>query len=204
MYLLLSIAVGLYNIYFSTAYYIFLAFAAPLFLLIPLVCNRIFHLSPVYPLHLTINVYCLFSFFIGMVLGGYENLPYFDKLVHTLSGILFAFIGSLLYYQLKPVQGIEKHDYSLVSWFSVTFSLSVAVVWEIYEYIINFILGTDPQNVLTTGVNDTMIDMIVCFIGSLFLWFAFWLYYKKEKSSFITDILIQFYDKNIKRKYYKI
>lgn len=198
-YVLLSIAVGIYNIYYSTAYYIFLSFVAPIFLLIPSACNRVFRLNPVHPLNLIINIYCFFSFFIGMVLGGYGNLNYFDKLVHTLSGTLFAFLGSLLFYRLKPVDGIEKHDYSLVSWFSVTFSLSVAVIWEIYEYILNFILGTDPQNVLSTGINDTMIDMIVCFIGALFLWFAFWLYYKKGKLCFVTDILIQFYNSNMKK-----
>ena len=36
-----------------------------------------------------------------------------------------------------------------------------------FEYIANMLFGGDAQRVVTTGVNDTMQDIIVAFIGAL-------------------------------------
>ena len=42
-----------------------------------------------------------------------------------------------------------------------------ASFWEFFEFISDNIFGKDAQNVLTTGVNDTMMDMILASLGSL-------------------------------------
>ncbi|MBQ9011437.1 MAG: hypothetical protein IJ093_02190 [Bacilli bacterium] len=40
-------------------------------------------------------------------------------------------------------------------------------MWEVFEYVCNIFVGGDAQRVALTGVNDTMLDMIVAFSGSL-------------------------------------
>ncbi len=45
----------------------------------------------------------------------------------------------------------------------------IAIGWEIVEFVLDLILHNDPQHVLDTGVNDTMMDMIVCMVGALLL-----------------------------------
>ena len=47
-------------------------------------------------------------------------------------------------------------------------SMAVAGLWEICEYGVHALTGRDVQHVLDTGVSDTMQDMIVCMIGTLF------------------------------------
>ena len=43
----------------------------------------------------------------------------------------------------------------------------IAGFWEYYEYICDQLFQKDAQNVLTTGVGDTMQDMIAATIGSI-------------------------------------
>jgi hypothetical protein len=43
----------------------------------------------------------------------------------------------------------------------------LATMWEVYEYASSIIFNIDPQNNLTTGVNDTMQDIIVALIGTI-------------------------------------
>ncbi len=62
----------------------------------------------------------------------------------------------------------------------------------------NFIFHSDPQHVLTTGVNDTMQDMIVCLVGSLFILFSVWRYYRKGKAGPAMRIFLDFYELNLK------
>ena len=40
--------------------------------------------------------------------------------------------------------------------------------------------GTDPQNVLTTGIHDTMQDTIACLLGAALFVAVELLYYKKK------------------------
>ena len=42
----------------------------------------------------------------------------------------------------------------------------VAGIWEIFEFTCDKLFNKDAQHVLTTGVNDTMKDMIVAILGT--------------------------------------
>ena len=61
-------------------------------------------------------------------------------------------------------------------------------------------LSFRTQHVLTTGVHDTMQDMIVCLIGSLFVLFSVWRYYRKGKAGPIMRIFLDFYELNLKKE----
>lgn len=62
----------------------------------------------------------------------------------------------------------------------ILITLSVAVLWECTEFTIDKLLGTDTQKVLTTGVNDTMKDMICALLGAI-LYIVYYVYdIKKE------------------------
>lgn len=197
-FIIFGTVMGIYNIFYSTSYYIMLSFASILALPIPYIIYKVLNLKPVYILNFAIYLFCFFSFSIGMVFNGYSRIPYYDKFTHTLSGVFFTLLGLGFYYVLKPVKKIEKSDYLLASFFSIFFSTFIAVIWEIYEFVINILLHTDPQRVLTTGINDTMEDIIVCLIGSVIMWFFMYLYYKKDKKTFIMNVFEIFFNINMK------
>ena len=54
-----------------------------------------------------------------------------------------------------------------------------AGLWETFEFVCNILFGGDAQRVVATGVNDTMLDMIVAFIGASLFSLG---YYLKEKN----------------------
>lgn len=182
-----------YNIFFSTPYYWGLTAAAPLFLLVPWMLEKVARLHPNYLLHFLIHLYTAMAFGIGMVFNGYSRIPYYDKLAHTLTGFAFGMMGVILYYWLKPGHKAEPVDCGRVCWFSVSFTMLVAVGWEIFEYAINLVLHNDPQKVAETGVNDTMLDMIVCLVGALCLLPSFFAYFRKGKTGFFMKLAESFF-----------
>ena len=63
--------------------------------------------------------------------------------------------------------------------FILAFSAMCAFLWETFEFVCNILFGGDAQRVAETGVTDTMMDMIVAFIGASIFSLG---YYIKEKN----------------------
>ncbi|MBR3523904.1 MAG: hypothetical protein IKN87_04430 [Bacilli bacterium] len=100
-------------------------------------------------------VFIILAHFLGVILNFYDKIKYYDKFVHFLFGIVASYILSFFI----------KGKYKIIKIIIVVIFL--ATMWEIYEYICSILFHIDPQNNLTTGVNDTMQDIIVAFIGSI-------------------------------------
>ncbi len=91
-------------------------------------------------------------FLILLILGGpilgkiykfYYRVEHWDKLLHTSSGFLFAIIGSLLP-QLMDKKN-KEHSLTLTVTYAFFFTLSVAVVWEFFEYAMDRLFNMDMQ-----------------------------------------------------------
>ena len=103
----------------------------------------------------------------AMVLGidfdVYKIIYPFDKIVHTLSGVLTAFGAREIIDQAsgKPDQ----------MWFKALFSMAfvafVAVLWECFEFLMDQVTGSKMQELIAPGIADTMFDMIVALIGGV-------------------------------------
>lgn len=199
VYALIGIVTGIYNIFASTPYYVMLAFASILFLFLPALFYKLLRLEPIYALNFAVYLFCFIAFMIGMVFNAYHLVPYYDKFAHTLSGVFFGLLGIVFYYLLKPRKQIEKADCGAAAYSAVTFALSTAVIWEIIEYALSYLLGNDCQNVLTTGVNDTMQDMIVCLVGALVFLIPLLLYYLKGRKGLLMGIFEEFFNRNLKK-----
>lgn len=126
-------------------------------------------------------------FIIGEVYRAFD-LPIYDKILHTISGVILTLIGFSL---VSLLNDLPKNKYKLSPFFIALFSFCVAMtweyLWEIYEFTIDSIQGANMQrwkdglvsltpNVDGTwtttvqrgsGLVDTMIDMIVNIFGSL-------------------------------------
>ena len=63
--------------------------------------------------------------------------------------------------------------------------MAMACFWEICEYVLSLVVHNDPQMVAATGIQDTMLDMIVCTIGALLMLIPYYFYYKKKKVGFM-------------------
>ena len=100
----------------------------------------------------------------GSYLGDPFNLYYhagwFDKTLHFSAGILIAMLGTVL---PKAFNNDVKLIFSCV--FALLVAVTVAVLWEFYEFGIDKIFGRDMQKdtvsgYLNIGLIDTMHDML--------------------------------------------
>ncbi len=134
--------------------------------------------------------YILFVFvahFLGANVELYNKIYWFDKFTHFVSGILTTFVAIFILVK-------NKHNKNLVFniLFLIFFSLAIAALWEIFEYLSSYYLNLDPQRVALTGVSDTMGDIIVAFLGAIMVSIC---YYFEHTSN--HELLIKKFEKLI-------
>lgn len=124
-------------------------------------------------------IFLILAFLFGSIMGGYSKIYWYDSFTHLLSGVFTAFMAPIL---LKWLNRYDKKDIIFNIIYIILITLSVAVLWECVEFTIDKVLGMDTQKVLTTGVDDTMKDMICALIGSI-LYSIYYLYNLNKKSN---------------------
>lgn len=108
-------------------------------------------------------IFILLAQVLGSMMKFYDLVPGYDKVVHFMSGIISALGGIYLLVVLKKY---DKKALVFNAIFIIFTSLAVASIWEIFEFTCDNLLGNDAQRVLTSGVNDTMLDIIMAFLAS--------------------------------------
>lgn len=118
-----------------------LAFVTLLLILFPELVEKILHCHISQPLY-------LFSLFyaIGPMLGHCNNfyhlLPWWDKMLHVMGGIMFALFGMYFYSRL----GGDSRKRFLGCCFSLCFSVTISVIWEFFEFGMDQFFAFDMQD----------------------------------------------------------
>lgn len=159
----ISVFLGVESFIDGNSYRMLIRFSVLLTMLVPYLLN--FFLKKKIPesmlcLFLTF-VFC--GHFLGSVLDFYGKIYWYDKLTHFVSGILTALLSFFLLLSFRQYGKNKAYDV----FFLIATTALVAVSWECIEYTTDILFQKDAQNVLTTGVNDTMQDMIVALLGSI-------------------------------------
>ena len=110
---------------------------------------------------------------LGTVLGFYGKFLWWDTMLHTISGVIFFFVGEAIIKQMSNEKGKGELNNKIIIAFAVCFSLSTGVIWEIFEFFVDSLLGQNMQ--VTKGligqeaVMDTMIDLTSVTVGTIFI-----------------------------------
>ena len=132
--------------------------------LVPTMVRKILHLKISYTMEFVYLLFIIFGHFIGSILGIYNEIPHYDKIMHTLSGVLTSFVALIVLNNINQYK-FKNVIFNIV--FMIVFSLAVAGIWEIFEFTSDILFQADAQRVAISGVNDTMLDMIVALFGSV-------------------------------------
>lgn len=154
--LILSYAIGIYNIKQKILVRVLIAFSSIIVLLVPKIFRK-FKIKISDNLEFAYLIFILFAYFLGTVVNFYDRINNYDTLMHFLSGILEAYIA---------LQLVNKNT-KLNNLFILGFVSLISIGWEIFEFISSILLHVDPQKVELTGVTDTMKDLIVAIIGGM-------------------------------------
>lgn len=102
---------------------------------------------------------------LGTVLGFYNQYIWWDIMLHTLSGFIFFYAG------IEIWNYINKENIILKICFAFLISIFCAVIWEFFEFGMDYFFSTNMQ--ITQGlygkhaIKDTMIDMLVATLGAV-------------------------------------
>lgn len=125
---------------------------------LPYIVNKLFNVKLNDGIIFVWLVFIFLAHYMGVTAEFYNKWEGFDKVTHTMSGVLTAYVGLLL----VP----KKSNIWFNILFIIAFSWMCAGLWETFEFVCNLLFGGDAQRVVATGVTDTMLDMIVAFIGA--------------------------------------
>jgi len=136
----------------------FLCFLYLLLLMVPAIMQDKFKIE--LPSLLEIIVYLFI--FSGTILGGifnfYGNFPYWDSLLHVISGFIGAGFGFALVDLLNKNNDKIKLSPFYIAFVALCFSMTVGVLWEFFEFSADRLLLTDAQKdyVITTVSSDNL------------------------------------------------
>lgn len=196
VYSIASVALFLYYLPSGDSYHYLLSLATIVLFPGLELFYRLTGLKRSYPLDFFFALFVFMAWMLGTACQFYVWFPYFDKIMHTLSGCLTMLLALPLFYALKNGHKVEKSDCKLAIVFCILTALAVAGVWEMCEYGIHFVTGVDVQKVQTTGINDTMQDMLVCTAGALLMLPMFLRYYRTGHGGALLGACDAFIQKN--------
>ncbi|MBP7017877.1 hypothetical protein KBB17_00045 [Candidatus Saccharibacteria bacterium] len=104
------------------------------------------------------------SIVLGELRGFYTKYSWWDDLLHSTSGVLLGFAGFITLYWLKSNKKLHASDF-VISFFAFTVAMTIAVFWEIFEFVADQSIATNLQ---LGSLNDTMLDLIIASIGAAF------------------------------------
>lgn len=122
---------------------------------------------------ISVNLLIAILIIIGGYLGGalafYDRFTYWDTLCHTFFGI----VSGAVFIYLIHVFHVEKMNLFALAIFELSFTLGIAGIWELFEFACDCMFHTDFQKVVLSIEQgrlpqwDTMMDMLVAFLGCL-------------------------------------
>lgn len=140
------------------------------------------------------------SIFLGEVRNFYYRYENWDNILHFFSGMMLGSLGfSIITLLNKNLKTINLSPV-FVMLFSISFAVSIGVVWEIYEFTFDGILNLNMQKfaledgTLLIGRNaleDTMKDLIIDFCGAGLMSVLGYLTLKKNKKWFKENLIIK-------------
>ena len=131
----------------------------------------------------------------GSMLDGY-SISYFDKCLHFTSGILLTECSFMIYIYLIQKINLNKKETLLCILFINSLNMMIAVVWEFIEFGCLIFLNNDAIHHYSSGVYDSMQDMLVAFIGGLIVTSILIYDFKYEKKSIFYKEMMKFININ--------
>jgi hypothetical protein len=178
----------------------FLLLAISITTLMPIVLNRKFRIYIPAEFQILTIVFVFAALFLGEIHRYYDRLWWWDIALHASAGLLLGIFGFLMVYVLNEDRRAQlSMRPRFVAFFAFLFAVTVSALWEIFEFAMDRIFGTNMQKPMLgddSGLTDTMWDLIVDVIGALIISLLGWWYLVRRKRSFIEVWIDKFISRN--------
>src|SRR5262245_415130 len=138
-------------------------------------------------------LFVVLTLFLGSAADFYYKFWWWDIVLHTGSGILLGIIGFLAVFLLNQTDRIPAGITPFfLCVFAVAFAVTLGVVWEILEFVVDCISPATNMQSRETGVVDTMQDLIVDMLGAIVVAGSGWAHLRTGRYSVIRGMLAKF------------
>ncbi|MBQ9784509.1 MAG: hypothetical protein IJW29_03310 [Clostridia bacterium] len=125
---------------------IFTAVLSLILFLIPTFVEESFRIKLPMVLEIIAVLFVFCANILGEIAEFYTRIPFWDDMLHYVSGFIFAAFGFALVDILNRNRNVEFHLSPIfMSLMALCFSVTVGVVWEFFEFSVDYFLHMDMQ-----------------------------------------------------------
>ena len=161
---------------------------------IPSVMERSIKVSLPVSFQVVLLIFIFGAQFLGEIFDYYERFWWWDILLHGWSGVLLGTVGFILVYILNTASGVRVvMSPFFVAFFALCFAVTCGVVWEVFEFSMDIVFGTNMQK---SGLVDTMGDLMIDTAGALIVSVNGFFALRDKKTNVLSNTISGFMDKN--------
>lgn len=191
-FILLVLLAAIYNSMHRQWEGLLIAVLTIVLLLLPAIFCKKTKITIPMPIQLFALIFVFASMYLGEMRDFYYRFHWWDSMLHSTSAVVLGYIGFILIYALNRDRSIHlRLSPFFIALFSFCFAMTIGVLWEIFEFMVDEFLGYNMQkarNLEDTygyfctrlGVLDTMKDFIVNTIGAAFVSIIGYYYSKNQ------------------------
>lgn len=156
--------------------------------LVPTIVSRSYKMNLPIEIDFTVTILLYLHFVLGEYSHFYITVWWWDVFLHLGNSIILGLVGFILAYGLLLTSKMEAKPI-LASLFSLSFAVFIGVLWEIFEFFMDYFFGFTMQK---SGLVDTMTDLMVDVTGALLVSAVGFFYMRKKKEGIFTRIIKRF------------
>jgi hypothetical protein len=144
---------------------------------LPSMIQRAWHIAIPSFMYIAFVVFLYCAIYLGEMRNFYYKIANWDTVLHCFSGFMLGSLGFSIVQLLNDLEKVRIRMSSLfVAVFAFLFAIGLGLVWEIYEYSVDGLLGLNMQKfalddgTLLVGrgaLRDTMEDIIIDSVSAL-------------------------------------
>lgn len=179
---------------------IFVTFLLMCVMAIPAVFRKRFPVPIPSEIQIFAMLFIFATLFLGEVHDFYYRLWWWDLALHATSGVLLGLLGFLIVYLLNENEAVDLHMRpSFLALFAFFFSVGIGALWEIFEFAMDQLVGTNMQKPMfddPSGLTDTMWDLILDTLGAMLMAVLGWLYMRRARRARTDHWLRRFVERH--------
>jgi hypothetical protein len=155
------------------------------FSFMPTIVSKNYQIRLPIEIDFTVTLLLYLHFVLGEYSHFYVKISWWDIFLHGGNSIILGFLGFILAYSLLLTSKMSTKPI-LASLFSLSFAVFVGVLWEIFEFGMDYFFGFSMQK---SGLVDTMTDLMVDVAGATVVSLVGFFYMKKKKEGIFSRLL---------------
>ncbi len=144
------------------------------------------------PFVVFITVFLFSALFMGEAFDFYNRFWWWDVVLHGASAVSFGLTGFLLIFMLFEGDRFAAPPLALTA-IAFACAVTIGTGWEIFEFLMDITFGLNMQK---SGLNDTMLDLIIDAIGAAIGSGFGYLYLRGRESGLPSRLIRDFISRN--------